>query len=1071
MKFPCKLSINLGSPADQSNFLGNKPPTRKSTATAQDQFDPLEGSPGPVEYETEEQRSKKQPILTVAGIPTLRSLYRSRQLLPRDQSYAPNDKYNQLISLCYYDLTRLKVDAIVNSSNNALSPTRAAATLNNAVHRAAGSGLWEETKSKAKLKSGQTELSHGHNLPSSWIIHAARPQFGRNKGMGQFNVLTECYRSALRMANNYEFKTIAFPSLGAGGCGFPPRIAARLALQEVREYLDAHPDCLVERIVFCVNTAIDEKAYIDFLPVFFPPTHGDLERARLSDFSAYRVTLAAQILETREQVQKVNEKLSDDFGLLVPDFDDGILKGFSAIDSSLASIRGVLLGPQEINRSLGDLNLICSTMQMICSRHLKTIELARDNKDTLQNNQKYWGGYNAYMRNIHSTNFLHILKICQTFVQNLDKIVTSGATEPEEMAEMRSRLETFAVKQKGEDSKGIRDHLNEALYAREFQQEEDLQSRNTVKLYQIPSLARLYQDGGLDATSTLAHSLNFHQEGALSSRSTLSRPSAIFNQTVCLIREDITLLEVDIMVNSTDMSFMGMGTLDRLIFKKGGPELRDKVKQFGECNQGDVKLTPGYMLPAKHLLHTIPPKQYNKETKNILRGIYREVLFTATSLSATSVALPCIGTGMLNYSIRDCASLAIEEVKRFLESAEPTNSIEKIIFVTFSSSNERIYKSLLPVYFPPVENEEESSTKQPRDGDGLSTMTDTREKPRRTLFRSVGEALRGVRSGKQTEISRNINNYEENALFGFESHAITCPTCKDLNKLYSEGRSLCAAGNSEAQLLLGYMEMTENQTIHTKRDKNGQSVKLIIPEKIYPTSLKLLHTVEKATRDKSRHTPFLVVPTQSKTQDPSRTSPPPLPSTHDLEAHRVAAWSPSAQKWESIHTGPCIIHITPYHITPYHATIFRSDEPPDQRQPLLSLPLPPAASIHYHETNTQLLLSGLTNATSYLDHPASSPLLLDRILFLTPSPQHAQDLLRYLAPFAQHVPAAPEMQAEALIRPPSVNPLTASAAAVAAAKHRSPFSHMQSRIKSLVASSASGASMAGAEPPAQPPPQ
>ena len=230
----------------------------------QEEQDTRSASSTSIVYDEEEEKGHKQPILTVSEIPTLRSLYRSQRLMQRDQSYAPNDVYNRTISFCYYDLTRLEVDAIVNSANSHLKVTRAPNTLNYAVHKAAGPGLAKETKSKAKVKPGQVELTHGHDLPSAWVIHAVRPQYSGSKGMGQFNVLTECYRSALKMATNYELKKIAFPCLGAGGCHFPSRIAARIALQEIREYLDAHSGDFFERIIICVNSALDEKAYVRY---------------------------------------------------------------------------------------------------------------------------------------------------------------------------------------------------------------------------------------------------------------------------------------------------------------------------------------------------------------------------------------------------------------------------------------------------------------------------------------------------------------------------------------------------------------------------------------------------------------------------------------------------------------------------------------------------------------------------------------------------------------------------------------------------------------------------------------
>lgn len=99
---------------------------------------------------------------------------------------------------------------------------------------------------------------------------------------------------------------------------------------------------------------------------------------------------------------------------------------------------------------------------------------------------------------------------------------------------------------------------------------------------------------------------------------------------------------------------------------------------FGWCKEGDVKLTAGYLLPAKQVYHTVPPETYRSNTKDVLRSIYREVLRMAGSMKATSIAIPSIGTGMLNYPRRGCASLAMEEVKRFLEDVEASSRLEKV---------------------------------------------------------------------------------------------------------------------------------------------------------------------------------------------------------------------------------------------------------------------------------------------------------------------------------------------------------------------------------------------------------
>ncbi|KAF1850975.1 uncharacterized protein K460DRAFT_382512 [Cucurbitaria berberidis CBS 394.84] len=937
------------------------PPNRQSNLETQENEDTRSASSGSIVHDGEEEKNKRGPILTVSEIPTLRSLYRSRRLMQRDQRYAPNDVYNRMISFCYYDLTRLKVDAIVNSANSAMKITKSPETLNHAVHKAAGPGMRQEAKSKGKVKAGQVELTHGYDLPSPWVIHASRPQYSASKGMGEFNVLTQCYRSALKMALNYDFKQIAFPCLGTGGCGFPPRVAARIALQEVRDFLDAHTDNNLERIVFCVMSAVDEKAYMDFFPVFFPPTYGDLEVAKSSEWSANRAALAIQVLETRTQVQKLFEELSTDFSLVVPDFDEKILGELSAIDSALASIRSFLLGPKELKRSLGDLNLICSVMQTVCGSVTETTELAKDTSGLVPKHKEIWDDYNAHMRTTHASDLVHFLVDCQNFVQCLDDILTRDGIELDEMSNMRQRLDSYKAKQIGQDAEGIRDHLDEVLYTREFQRQTVSHARETVRLHEISSVARLYQLGELQSKPTLAH------------------PSAIFNHTVCLNRVDITQLEVDIIVNSTDVFFNGMGTLDRTVFKKGGFELREEVKKFGMCNEGDVRATPGYLLPAKHILHTVPPQQYGKDTRNLLRRIYRDVLHTAVSMRATSIAIPSIGTGMLNYPRRDCASLAMEEVKGFLESAEPTSLLEKIIFVVYSSSDEFIYKSLLPVYFPPKEYGTQAlPTTQPAGPKSDSPSVESSSTRRRTLFGSIGEAFRNVRFGKQAETSRQIDTYEEHALIAFESHAKDCVICKDINKLYLDGRDLCEKGYPLAQVVLWYMNMSMDQIVHTKPDNTGQRMGLEVPTDLFPLSLSLLTTVEKSLRDEGGRRPFVsqnrryAATVQDQRQEGAAQS---SIITHEAESTEsatisggrekpraeVAIWSNLAKRWDPVYPSECSIHIYPGKVE------FReSDHPAANQVPLLALQLIATTVVARHAANTEVTISGAPRLDSVL---------------------------------------------------------------------------------------------------------
>ncbi|KAF2630251.1 hypothetical protein BU25DRAFT_254947 [Macroventuria anomochaeta] len=711
-----------------------QPPTRQLTSDTQDAGN-LSTSSTSIVYDDEETSHSKEGVLSVADIPTLCDMYRSRKLLQRDQSFAPNDSYNRLISFCYYDLTRIKVDAIVNSANIAMKVSKHATTLNYSIHKAGGPKFSEEAQSKGRLKPGQAVLTSGHNLPCDHVIHAARPQYSKNKGMGQFNILTECYRSALKIALVSGLKTVAFPCLGAGGCGFPPRIAARVALQEIREFLDAHIQHPLERIVFVVKSVLDEKAYMDLFPVFFPPTHRDLEVARSSELSASRASLAAQALETRLQVQKIAEDLSAELSLFIPDFPKEIMEELHSIDTALASIRGFLLGPKILKRSLNDLNLLCSVMQNVCGSITELTESAKTMTFSGgQSHKGLWDDYNNHKKMVHDSNLEEFLRDCQNFAQCLDDILTRDGVELDEMTPMRLRLDCFKAKQRNQDTEGIREHLDEVLYTREFQRESNTQTRDVVRLHQIPSVAQLYSSKILEEKPTMV------------------QPSAVFNHTVCLVREDITKLDVTVMVNSTDMTFAGMGTLDRKVFNKGGFELREECTKFGVCKEGDVKTTLGYNLPAKHILHVVPPEQWRKDSKDVLRQIYREILYTSQSLRATSIAIPSIGTGMLNYPIRDCASLAMEEVNRFLETAEPRNPLEKIIFVVYSSNDEFVYKSLLPVYFPPIDqNVNRALPASHPFPTSARPPPESISAPRRTLFSSIGDAVRNLgssRSGK-----------------------------------------------------------------------------------------------------------------------------------------------------------------------------------------------------------------------------------------------------------------------------------------------------------------------------------
>lgn len=903
----------------------------------------------PASYDQEKAGHSQVPILSLSDIPTLRSMYRSRHLLQRDQNVAPNDSYNQIISFCYHDLTHLRIEAIVNSTSRAIRVT-SGDTLNNAVHRAAGPAM---AKSQGKPKPDRAILTSGYNLPSKHVIHALRP-----RGMHS-NQLVTCYNSALSLAIENRIKTIAFPCIGTGGVGIPPRVAARTALEAIRKYLDTHPSHGLERLVLCMNTAIDERAYMDFLPVYFPPTHGDLDEARSSVFQEDRGALSARVLDTRNQIHRVFSELNTGLSLSVPNFPLAILSELSGIDSKLASIRRFLLWSQEVSQSLPDLKLVCSVMLLLCGAITEIIDLAKDHASLGQRSDlSIWGDFIADMQIRHGLDLSELLKACHYFTESLETLIIREGIEVDQMVAVRQILERYKVKQRaGPGGGGAQDHLNEVLYTREFQRETTSRRQDAVKMVQVPSISQLYKLGELEEKPTLAH------------------PSAAFNHTVCFTREDITKLDVDILVNSMDAAYGGVGALNRTVLAKGGDELRNAVKSFGMCEIGDVRYTEGYLLPARHILHVVPPDLLDKDTRDVLRKIYREALRLAASMRATSIAFPSIGTGLLNYPRRDCASLAMEEVKRHLETAEHNNLLEKIIFVVYTSNDEFIYRSLLPVYFPPINlhiNRTQPALQRSQTA-ATSPSNERADAPRRTLFGSMGEAYRSVRFGKLPAISRPIEPTEKHALIAYESHAKDCVICQQVETLYDAGHDLCPEGYSKAQLVLWYMSMHSDHIIWSKPDSDNQTVQLEVPHNLFPHSIGLLATIEKSHRDTARAGPF-VTPDRTYgefTKDQKQEHPKPLDdSDHNAETlmpirsevkktrAEIRIWSKLEKQWSKWFGMECDVQVDTPEIDITDPSTGRS---------ILNLKVTHHTALQRHKTRPEVMLAGIEYPESYQD--------------------------------------------------------------------------------------------------------
>ena len=149
------------------------------------------------------------------------------------------------------DITEFAVDAIVNAANTTLL---GGGGVDGAIHRAAGPKLLEACRILGGCPTGEARITGAFDLPARYVIHTAGPVWNGG-GRGEDDLLADCYRNSLSLAAEHDLKTIAFPAISTGAYRFPPDRATRIAVSEVREFLDAHPD--FETVYFvCFDDAV-----------------------------------------------------------------------------------------------------------------------------------------------------------------------------------------------------------------------------------------------------------------------------------------------------------------------------------------------------------------------------------------------------------------------------------------------------------------------------------------------------------------------------------------------------------------------------------------------------------------------------------------------------------------------------------------------------------------------------------------------------------------------------------------------------------------------------------------------
>ena len=158
-----------------------------------------------------------------------------------------------------------------------------------------------------------------------------------------------------------------------------------------------------------------------------------------------------------------------------------------------------------------------------------------------------------------------------------------------------------------------------------------------------------------------------------------------------IVKADITKLNVDAIVNAANSSLLGGGGVDGAIHRAAGPKLLEECKKLNGCKTGEAKITQGYNLQSKFVIHTVGPiwngGNYNED--ELLTNCYLNSLKLAVENKIKTIAFPAISTGVYGFPLERAAQIAIKAVKKFIHSDK---SIQKIIFVCFDDRAYQTYK-------------------------------------------------------------------------------------------------------------------------------------------------------------------------------------------------------------------------------------------------------------------------------------------------------------------------------------------------------------------------------------------
>ncbi|XP_060614419.2 ADP-ribose glycohydrolase MACROD1 isoform X1 [Anolis sagrei] len=216
------------------------------------------------------------------------------------------------------------------------------------------------------------------------------------------------------------------------------------------------------------------------------------------------------------------------------------------------------------------------------------------------------------------------------------------------------------------------------------QRREQYFTKDFIKLKQIPSWKEMAKSAKVKQPEESLYPKDNH-----------------LNEKISLFRGDITKLEVDAIVNAANSSLLGGGGVDGCIHRAAGPLLKEECRALNGCETGKAKISCGYRLPAKFIIHTVGPIAQGEPSasqEEELGNCYKNSLKLAVENKLRTVAFPCISTGVFGYPNDAAADVVLNTLHKWLEDNK--EKVDRIIICVFLEKDEEIYKEKLPRFFP-----------------------------------------------------------------------------------------------------------------------------------------------------------------------------------------------------------------------------------------------------------------------------------------------------------------------------------------------------------------------------------